>query len=792
MRESLRAHLAIALASFAVLFYQVAVTRVLSVVLWYHFAFLSISLALLGVGAPGVWFALRRPRGGSLHLALLAAGAAVPLSVVTVTRGIGLLRGASDVRDSAAGFLDAPVLLTVAAALVPLIALGAAVCLLLLRAEGRGIGSMYGADLLGAMLGAAAVVPLLNVVPTPALLAAAGLLPLAAALLLSPRSRAAVALVALLVGALAWGEPFRLRYTKKYVESGEVLYEKWTPTGRITIFPDIFHLPDPSQAFAWGMGSRWEPRPLEQLWIEQDGSAGTPVTKWTGSFEDLGHLFYDVTGAGYQIRAPSSACVIGAGGGRDVLSALAAGVRRIDAVELNPHIVGAVSGPFREFSGDVYRMDGVRPIVAEGRSFLTRSREQYDLIQISMVDSWAATSAGAFSLSENHLYTKEAFRLYLDRLSEDGLVSVSRWMMAQHLIEGVRLVLLAKAALVEAGVRDPGTHLAALQGGAVLTLLVSRRPFDAADAAALQRMCAERGFVQHWPPSAGTPPNSAIPPLVLGGGESFRERGLDVSPPTDDRPFFFQTVPIVGRTDPGLVARLSVNEQSVLLLRRLVLVVALLAALLFLVPFAFARRFEAKELRRGSAYFAAIGLAFILIETAWVQRFILYLGHPSYATTVVIASLLAGAGAGSFAAKGTATARARAWGLALPILVGAVNVALGPIFEATLGQPFAARLAVGVLVLVPSGFLMGFAFPLGMVRFGDAAKPWFWAMNGAFSVLGSVSSLALAMLAGHEVVGFAGAACYGAAVVLFRGRDAPSGELRGPPAGPAPRGRPRA
>ncbi|MGQ0723145.1 MAG: hypothetical protein ACT4PE_16470 [Candidatus Eiseniibacteriota bacterium] len=780
MRESLRAHLAMALASFAVLFYQVAITRVLSVVLWYHFAFLSISLALLGVGAPGVWFALRRPRpgGGTLHAALLAAGAAVPLSVVAVTHGIGLLRGAEDIRDSAAGFLDAPVLLTVVAVLVPFLALGAAVCLLLLRAEGRSIGSMYGADLLGATLGAAAVVPLLHVVPTPSLLAAAGLLPLGAALLLSPRSRLAVVLAVLVVIALAWGEPFRLRYTKKYVESGEVLYEKWTPTGRITVFPDVFHQPDPTQAFAWGMGSRWEPRPIEQLWIEQDGSAGTPVTKWTGSFGSVTHLFYDVTSAGYQIRAPESACVIGAGGGRDVLTALAAGVRRVDAVELNPHTVAAVSGPFREFSGDVYHMDGVHPIVAEGRSFLTRTRERYDLIQISMVDSWAATSAGAFALSENHLYTKEAFHLYLDRISDGGLVSVSRWMMAQHLVEGVRLVLLAKAALVESGVRDPGAHLAVVQGGAVLTLLVSRRPFDAADAAALERMCAARGFVQHWPPSAGTPPNSAIPPLILGNGENFRERGLDVSPPTDDRPFFFQTVPVVGRTDPELVARLSVNEQSVLLLRRLVLVVALFAALLFLVPFAFASRFEAKELRRGSAYFAAIGLAFILIETAWVQRFILYLGHPSYATTVVIAALLAGAGFGSFAAGRVTPSKARTAGFALPVLLAGANLALGPIFETTLGWPFAARVALGILLLSPSGLLMGFAFPLGMIRFGDAAKPWFWAMNGAFSVVGSVSSLALAMLAGHEAVGFAGAVCYMAAVLLFRGGQVENARTR--------------
>lgn len=775
MREPLRSHLAIALVSFAVLFYQVAITRVLSVVLWYHFAFLSISLALLGVGAPGVWYALRPPREGArgLGAVLLAAGAALPLSVLAVTRGMGLLRRGADLRDTAGGFLDAPVLLAVGAILVPFLLLGAAVCRLLLDAEGRSIGARYGADLLGATAGAVVVVPLMRVVPTPALLAASGFLPLAAALAVGRRVRSATVVAAVLAATLAWGEPFRLRHTKKYEETGPILLEKWTPTGRITVFPGVFHQRDPDEAFAWGMGSRWEPRDVEQLWIEQDGSAGTPITRWTGDPEELSHLFYDVTSLACQIRRPRTVCVIGAGGGRDVLAAQLAGARQVDAVELNPEILRAVREPFAEFAGDLYRMPGVRPIVSEGRSFLTRTSARYDLLQISMVDSWAATSAGAFALSENYLYTVDSFRLYWDRLSDDGILSVSRWMMAQHLVEGLRVVLLAKEALQQAGVTEPGRHLAVVQGTAVATLLVSRRPFDEADLAAIDRVAETRGFVRHWPPGPGTPRNSPIPPLLRLGKAAFAERGLDLEPPTDDRPFFFQAVPIIGHVDPALLAQLSVNEQSVILLRRLVAVVAGLALLLFLVPFLLARRLAAREFWKGSGYFVAIGLAFLLVEAAWVQRFILYLGHPSYATTVVLAALLAGAGMGSFAARRTPIGRAAAWGLALPLFLGAVNGLLGPAFRETLGWAFPARVLLSVALLAPSGFLMGFAFPLGMVRFGDAAKAWFWALNGAFSVLGSVSSLALAMLVGHTAVAWIGAACYVAAVALFaRGRRA--------------------
>jgi hypothetical protein len=341
-------------------------------------------------------------------------------------------------------------------------------------------------------------------------------------------------------------------------------------------------------------------------------------------------------------------------------------------------------------------------------------------------------------------------------------------MMAQHLVEGVRLVLLAKEALLQTGVTEPERHLAVIQGGAVATLLMSRRAFDAADLTALDASCAKHGFIRHWPPGPGTPPGSPIPPLIRAGGQSFQERGLDVSSPTDDRPFFFQAVPITGAVDAALVEKLSVNEQSVVLLRQLVIVVCALAAALFFLPFAFGARLRGERLWQGSAYFVAIGLAFILIETAWVQRFILYLGHPSYATTVVLAAMLLGAGLGAITSARVSIDRALLWGAGVPLYLALVNAALGPAFQTTLGWAFPGRVALSVLLLLPSGFLMGFGFPLGMLRFGDESKAWFWAMNGAFSVAGSVSSLALAMLLGHAAVAYTGAAVYVAAFLLLR------------------------
>ncbi|MGZ3477376.1 MAG: hypothetical protein ACXVCJ_22955, partial [Polyangiales bacterium] len=374
-------HVAIALVSCAVLLFEVLVTRVLSVVLWYHFVFLSISLAMLGLGAPGVWFALR---GGDeesqrrvLRRSLLLGGALIPLSVFAIVKIGPVFREAMT--------------FWVIVVLAPMLALGAAVVALLLSARGKAIGRMYGADLLGATLGTLLVFPLLSGLPTPQVVASLGLLPLVAVVLIDRSARkVALGIGVAIVASVAYGGPYRLRFTKMYVESTAPLYERWTPTARLAIFPSSFVLRDQGAAFGWGMGAKWQPKPLEQLWLEQDGSAGTPITKWDGTAA-LPHLMFDVTSAGYQVRHPEKVCIIGAGGGRDILTAIKSGATHIDAVELNPYTIEAVSKDFGAYSGDPYHRANVRAFAMEGRTFLSRVQRDYDVLQISLIDTWAAT-----------------------------------------------------------------------------------------------------------------------------------------------------------------------------------------------------------------------------------------------------------------------------------------------------------------------------------------------------------------------------------------------------------------
>jgi len=420
----------------------------------------------------------------------------------------------------------------------------------------------------------------------------------------------------------------------------------------------------------------------------------------------------------------------------------------------------------------------VRAIVGEGRSVLTRSAGAYDLIQISLIDSWAATAAGAYSLSESNLYTLEAYRLYWSRLSASGLVSTSRWATNAAGVGGAelpRLLLLVQAALRAEGIANAGAHVAVVQGGRVATVLMSRIPFEGRELERLREVTALRGF-QLLLPESREAGRSWLAELSAPGDAAPRQDGLRLDPPTDDRPFFFQVVSPFRPVPERVIRSIGINAEGVAALQLLMLAMALVAFALFFAPFAIGRRLpRGPEFWRGSAFFVAIGLAFLFVEVAWVQRLILYVGHPSHATTVALPSLLLGAGAGSSLAARIGLRRGAHLGFLLPAAVAGLNAALAPVFEATLGWPLAARVGTSAALLVPVGFLMGFPFPLGMVRFGGTSTPWYWALNGVAGVLASVLSLALSMEIGFSRVAFLGAAFYVSAWLLLRGGQRSSG-----------------
>jgi spermidine synthase len=622
------------------------------------------------------------------------------------------------------------------------------------------IGRMYAFDLLGACAGALLVVPLMMVIPTPALAMGVALLPLAAVVLLGgPRLPAAV-LALVIVAVIIHGGALHFRVTKEYAESGNLrpIYVRWTPTARLAVFASIPW--KPTSAFGWGMGSKAAAAPgPEQMWLEQDGSAGTPITAFDGDLSAVEHLRFDVTSVGYEWRTPKRVAIVGAGGGRDILTALASGAGDIEAIEINAGIVDALRGRFREFSGGVYDLPGVHTIVGEGRSVLTRSEGGYDLVQISMIDSWAATAAGAYALSENNLYTLEAYRLYLSKLSDRGVVATSRWAGPTFGFEVMRLLFLARAALGDDA--SPEKHIALVRAGRVGTVLLSKSELSDDDVSALVRICEARGLMLMYPPTGDGP--NAVSQLFERGAAAYEEQGVRMEPPTDDRPFFFQVLSPWRAKVPDIAGQLGVNAQGVVALRLLMIAMTIIAMVLFFAPFALRRPLSAAPgFWRGSIFFTAIGLAFMFVEVAWLQRFVRYLGHPSLATAAALGFMLLGAGVGSMVSGRVGLERWQRRGYLLAVVVALLNAAMASVFDRSLGMPLALRIVVTGLFLLPAGVLMGFMFPLGMLRFAalGTRRAWFWALNGAAGVLASVMSLALAIELGFSRVAYLGTAIY--------------------------------
>ncbi len=747
---------AIACISCAALLYQILMTRILSVVLWYHWAFLTISLALLGMGVAGVWFTLKKPGARILPISLWLAGISIPLSVLLIFH----------LGQPGAG--KGTLTLCVTSMLVPMLLMGMSTCLLLLQAKENDFGPRYASDLAGAAFGAAAAIPLMHLLPTPKIIVLTGLLPLAALALLEPHFRnTSLRLSTLLIILLLMTAPFRLSYSKGYKEPpGTVLYEKWSPTARLSVFKLSFFQAK-GKLFGWGMGSKYQGQDAQYYWIEQDGTAGTPINRFEGNREELSYLTFDVTSAGYLFRHPQKVAIIGPGGGRDILSAYFSGAPYIDAIELNPSMIQTLSGPFKKFSGDVYHLPGVHAVLSEGRSYLTRTQNTYDLIQISLIDSWAATAAGAFALSENNLYTVESFRLYFEKLNPKGVLSISRW----HHVESPTLALLAREALTSAGIEKPLDHIVFLRGDHVVTLLLGKSPFGQEDIASLQKICDEKGFQLLFPLKPGEKENK-LSDALKRAEKSFMKDGLRFRAPTDNRPFFFHVVPIFSSISLASFKEYAYNEVAVLTLRFTMMLVTGLSVLFFFLPFILfpESRKKSSGFWRGSLYFLSIGLAFMLIEIPWIQRFVLYLGHPSHALTVVLASLLLGAGAGSLISPRVPLSWLQRAGFLTAVILALLNAGMGEVFRHTLGWFFPLRVLVTFALILPPAFLMGLFLPLGFVRFGETHKAWFWALNGTASVLASVLSLALSMEFGFFQVGAAGVFLYLFAWLLLKGK----------------------
>jgi hypothetical protein len=750
----------IAATSSALLMTELALTRIFSVTMFYHFAFLAISIALFGLSASGVYVYLRRKTIARIEPSELLSVGALLHAAATLVALAFLVRTSVGLNYSFENLVGMVMIYVVAS--LPFLTGGFVISLAFSRLTSR-INDLYAADLIGAAAGCLALVPLLNQLGAPgAVMSAAALSAIAGICFAPPRWRVRVAgVAALLLAVPAWLQisgvaPFDV-VSSKGLSEDRLLFSKWNSFSRIGVY-DHAHAD-------WSLSANFTGKPVPSLTMDIDASASTPILKGTGQVEDAAYLRYELTALAYLLtQKPSgfTALVIGPGGGRDLVSALLFGARHVDGVEINPIITHDVMlDRFRDYSGGIYADSRVSIHVEDGRSFVRRSPMRFDVIQASLVDTWAATAAGAYTLTENSLYTTEAFGDYLDHLTADGMLTITRWVF-----DGLRLVSLAQAVCALRGL-DAARHLAIVRHGRVATFLLKKSAFSPTEVQRLQRAADELGFTVLYAPGIDAPALTTEPPEMRWTGTSTadyrnlilasdREAFLasypfDVSATTDDRPFFFHTTRL--RDQLRMVFGRSVLFGSGLTALLALFGISVALVLLFIVGPLVAR---AEPPGRGWGawlfYFGSLGAGFMLLEVALLQRFVLLLGHPVYSLTVTLFSLLLGTGLGSLISRRVQTEHVRRFTARalLVVAVAAMLAAFGVahIVDLAIPLPLVARICVAGAVLVPFGVLLGVGLPGGM-RLLDRARPeivaWGWGLNGAFSVVGATLAIFIAM-----------------------------------------------
>jgi spermidine synthase len=658
------------------------------------------------------------------------------------------------------------------------------------------VGKLYAADLAGAALGCVLVIYLLKVTDGPtAVIAIAGLAMLGAIFFIAETGRTRLMQVAVLSAVLlalfAAGHTWlvqqqspwlRLIWVKGELES-RPLFEAWNSFSRIRVSgnPNT-----PEYPFGWGLSRTYvDQKKVRQIHMNIDATAGTVMTGFDGNLESLEHLKYDMVNVAHYLRPNSDVLVVGAGGGRDVLSALAFKQKSVVGVEINENILKIVNQKFGDFTGHLDQYPQVTFVNDEARSYIARLKTKVDIIQISLIDSWAATAAGAFVLSENSLYTLEAWQIFLEHLKPGGILTVSRWYFRDLPAEMYRSVALASAALRQVGVENPRDHIIIMRRmrgeGAegpdgIGTMLISKDPFSAQDITTVEEIVAKGGLELVFSPDYALDPTFITLTTEPDLSSFFAEFLLDITPSTDNKPFFFHMLRFRDIFNPDIFqGKSNFNVKAVSTLGVLLLTVTGLTFLCIIIPLALTTQ---KQTLRGSLpfflFFAGIGLGFMLVEISQMQRLIVFLGHPTYSLSTVLFTLLLSSGLGSFL-----TQKINVTGLTRPalrnlLLLLGVLIIFGGLTPYVISYFQAAttvvRILVSVAILFPPGLLMGMAFPLGMslaAKKAAALTPWLWGINGATSVCASVLAVVVAMNWGIATAFWAGFLCYTLAFAAF-------------------------
>ncbi|MEO5923725.1 MAG: hypothetical protein ABIR70_07875 [Bryobacteraceae bacterium] len=736
--------LGLGFTTLATLLLELSLTRLFSVVFYYDLAFLAISIALFGFAAGGIFSYVIANRPGNLS-AELGRLTFINSVVVVLLLWFILTRHGDLTFAALAGVF--------VASAVPFFFAGTVVSLAMSEATGR-MERAYFWDLMGAAAGCLLFVPFIDLFGAPNTVIASGVIYGVAASIWFNRAgqaqlRASAVVVSLLLMVLmimnGTSHIFEVQWAK-----GERLPQermsKWNALSRVSL----------TQA---PQGS-WDIR------IDSGATTAIPNIDFSKPLaeSDRSALLNRGPGLPYLLRPAAKTVILGAGGGYDLARALASGSKDVTGVEINPIIAKTIMrGTMRKESFGIYERPEVRIFVEDGRSFIRSSQEKYEVLQATLVDTGASTAAGGVVLAESHLYTVDAFEDYLAHLTDDGIIAFSRT-AAGPPRESLRIVSLAIEALSRLGENEAASHVIVVHEPAANldTVLVSRKPFSEADKEHAGHISADIGMEVLYIPGAGIQNPFAAMLETSNRAAFWRDYDFDVTPVDDDRPFFFYTVQ---PRDLWSDFKLTNKTNRALPLLIGLMGLCLFATLLILVLPRLVTP-KQKGIPTFLIYFVCLGAGYMLVQMALVQQFIILLGQPTRALTVIIFAMLVASGAGSYYSRtfvAALDARLMIILAAVAALIALLSVTASPLVDMAATWPLAARLLLVIATVAPAAFFMGIPFPSGLTRLEERHAPalrWAWSLHAAASVVGSVASVVLAIYFGLRATVLIGCAMY--------------------------------
>lgn len=802
MKPRLSLLAAVSIISASALAYEVLLMRLFSIIQWHHFAYMIISLALLGYGISGVTLALNRDRLVQLFPPLIIAN----MLLFSCSAPMCFLL-AQHIPFNPAEMLWTPVQLLDLCGIYLILALpfffAANVVGLSLYHYKNQVSSIYAADLSGAGIGSVGIILLLSMLFPEKILPALMLSGVLAALLTSIYAfrdskqwailSVVIGLAALLVpsGSIALKiSPYKSLNQFLQVPGTKIIDRYSSPLGLIDVVKSeitpLRHAP--------GLSLNASAEPPEQLAVFTDADNMTAITRYNGKPETVGYLDQTTSALPFHLKQLSDILILGAGTGSDILQANYHAVNDIDAVELNPQIIDLVQRKYAGFAGYLYSSAHVNVHADEARGYLAATDKTYDLINIPLLDAFGSSAAGLYSMAENYLYTEQSIREYLRHVRPDGYLSITRWIKIPPRDEPKLLATVINA-LKDANIRQPGQQMLIIRGWQTSTLIVKNGVISAEEIIRLKQFCNERSFDPvYYPGISEAEANrfnvqqqpylyQAATALLSDRSQAFIDAyKFNIEAATDDRPYLFHF--FKWRTLPEILSLLGTGGSFLLESGYLLLIAALIQAILAsLLLIALPLRLWKSKLgiEPGSGnhlpmlvYFFCLGLAFLFIEIAFIQKFILILHHPLYAITVVLSTFLLTAGAGSyFSTRLSQSAEKSAFmlpmaGIALLSIVYSVGFEFITGFLLKTGN--LSHYLYSIVLIAPLGFCMGMPFPMALAKIGQttpALIPWAWGINGCASVISAILATLIAMQFGFTVLIFLAVVLYGVAAWCF-------------------------